>query len=128
MPIKFHKHYVTDGAVKARIFYGTGACYVKRADGQRVLRDDVVTLYAKDYGSDLHTLFPGKAENNSDLMTDYFEQSRVRLLPGDEGYDAAKLRADAVEAERRARQAAKDAAWRAANPWFHASQPQQVAA
>jgi hypothetical protein len=41
---------------------------------------DAVTVYAKGYNDNLAAVF-GAAENNSDIMTDYFEKDRVRILP-----------------------------------------------
>lgn len=83
--IKFQKFYVTDGAIKARVWYKIDG----RTDGR-----SSVTLYAKDYDGNLGKIFPGdEYQNNTDLMTDYFEKGRVVLFAGHKLYPAALLRA-----------------------------------
>ena len=67
--MKLMKHYATNGTVKARVRYSRG----------QIKGRDCVTLYAKDYGYDLDKVFP-ESENGSDMMTDYFEKSRVRIF------------------------------------------------
>jgi hypothetical protein len=86
MTIKFQKHYVTDGTIKARVHY---SAFRMTTTGQ-----DCVTLYAKSYedGRKLGQLFDDGYENNTDTMTDYFETGRVRILAGTALYDAAKAR------------------------------------
>lgn len=108
MRIKFQKFYVTDGSTKVSVSYSSGEFYgEKRADGTRPLLKGV-SLYAKDYGRDLQKLFP-TAQNDSDSSTDYFEKSRVRILPGDSLYAAAKARCDEWDAKREAQAAINDA-------------------
>lgn len=84
--IKFMKHYVTDGQIKARVHY---SAFRMTTTGQ-----ECVTLYAKSYddGRLLSKLFDAEYENNTDTMTDYFEKGRVRLLAGTPLYKAAKAR------------------------------------
>lgn len=69
--VKFMKHYVTDGRIKVKVSYS-------RTSYGGV---DKVTLYAKDYGHDLAKItgFADLYENNTDSMTDYFENGRVRI-------------------------------------------------
>lgn len=82
--IKFQKHYVTNGTDKARVSYSRGAMINGR---------DCVTLYAKDYGHALSRVFDGNGyENDTDMMTDYFDKGRVRIQPGDPLFDAAAAR------------------------------------
>lgn len=80
--IKFNKHNVTNGTIKARVRY----CAFEF--GGR----NCVTISEKDYGRNLHKLFD-VVENNTDSMSDYFENSRVRIFEGDALYAAALARA-----------------------------------
>ena len=80
--IKLNKHNVTNGTIKARVWYS-----VSEFRGR-----NCVTLSEKDYGRNLHKLFD-LVENNTDSMTDYFESSRVRIFEGDALYAAALARA-----------------------------------
>lgn len=59
-------------------------------------RDGVehVTWYAKDYegwedAEQLRSIF--EVENNSDIMTDYFETDKIRFFEGDEWFDEAMM-------------------------------------
>ncbi len=83
--IRFMKHYVTDGTLKARIHYSASAII----SGQKC-----VTLYAKshDDGPKLAAIFPGTYKNDTDMMTDYFETGLARILEGDALYPAALSR------------------------------------
>lgn len=91
MAIRFMKHYVTDGQVKARVFYTRGQRYVKQPDGSRVLRDGV-SIYAKDYGRTLRQFPALMAENGTDISTDYIEQDSAFLLPEHPMHAAALAR------------------------------------
>lgn len=82
--VRFMKHYVTDGKIKARVIY----CRTTLLDGR-----ECVTLYAKDYNRDLGKVFPESYKNASDSMSDYFETGHVRIFPGDPNYAAACGRA-----------------------------------
>jgi hypothetical protein len=115
--IKFQKFYVTDGAVKAKVFYSAGQNYRDVKAGIAGGLVDTVTLYARDYDRKLGLIFKDGYQNDTDLMTDYFDQGRVRLFPGDTLYDAALARAKQNDADRAAAQAAKAAkrAFKAAN-------------
>jgi hypothetical protein len=75
MNVKLMKHYAqnTETGAKARCWYSRG---------NLIKIGDAVTVYAKSYLDNLASVF-GEAENNSDIMTDYFEKDRVRILPGD---------------------------------------------
>ena len=100
--IKFNIHNVvdTETKVKARVHYSYG----NRTDGR-----EAVTIYARDYGRDLHKLFEN-AKNESDSMTDYFETSRVVIFADDPLFPAALHaynRAEAKDAERIAKRKAK---------------------
>jgi len=52
----------------------------------RTLPDGTITIYAKEYKR-----FPKiegfNIENESDIMTDYFEKDRVRVIPGSKLYN-----------------------------------------
>ena len=96
--IKFNRYFVTNGAVKARVFYSLD----NRIDGRKC-----VTLYAKDYasGRTLGEIFPDNYKNETDLMTDYFERGRVVLFEDSPLYVDARVRAleNEVLAERKAK-------------------------
>ena len=105
--IRFMKHFVTDGTTKAKCWYSKGTLI----DGR-----DCVTIYGTHYERDLHKVFP-QAENGTDYQTDYFENSNVRIFPGDPLYKDVLARTeankisqdahwDAVVARRAARKAA----------------------
>ena len=83
--IKFMKHYVTDGSIKARIWYSTD----NRHDMKKCVR-----LYSKDYGQGLGAMFPEAYENDTDMMTDYFDKGRVILFEDHPHYEAARKRAE----------------------------------
>lgn len=82
--IRFLKHSVTNGAIKARIHY---SAFRMVTTGQ-----DCVTLYAKSFddGRKLAQIFDAGYENDTDSQTDYFEKGRVRILAGQPLYEAAK--------------------------------------
>lgn len=86
--LKFNKYHVTDGTVKARVFYSLD----NRSDGRKV-----VTLYARDYDRSLGELFAEEYKNDTDTMTDYFDKGRVRLFEDHPSYAAARVRAEAIE-------------------------------
>lgn len=85
--IKFNKHHVTNGATKARVHYALD----NRADGRKC-----VTLYAKDYGHALGSLFSDNYKNDTDFQTDYFDKGRVVLFEDHPEYAAARVRAEQV--------------------------------
>ena len=100
--IKFQKFYVTDGVTKARVSYSSGPINVKQSDGSWGMRD-CITLYAQDYDRNLGKVLPNGYQNDTDSMTDYFDQGRVRIFPGDPLYAAALARCEANDADRNAR-------------------------
>ena len=71
-PIRFMKHYVTDGVRKAKVWY---SAFIRRTDGR-----PCVVLYAKEYMNDLHKIFSSGYRNDTDIMTDYFDKGQVTLL------------------------------------------------
>jgi hypothetical protein len=95
--VRFLDSSVKLGTLTARVHYSIN----NRADGQKG-----VTVYGKDYASELHPIFGDMAVNNSDSMTDYFEKSRVFIPEGHELYSAALERAEAKRAKDEARWAA----------------------
>jgi hypothetical protein len=103
--IKFNKHHVTDGTIKARCHYSLD----NRCDAQKC-----VTIYAKDYTGELGKLFAGSYKNDTDLMTDYFDKGRVTLFAGDPMYAAARARAESNKADDAIAAAARQAKWSAA--------------
>ncbi len=86
-PIRFLKHYVTNGAQKARVHY---SAFAMNSTGQQC-----VTLYAKKYRDEaaLTAIFADRVEDHTDLSTDYFEKAHVRILAADPLYSAALARA-----------------------------------
>ena len=94
--IRFMKHYVTDGRVKARVFYSHGVL----TDGSRP-----VTLYARDYDRVLGEIFGPLYVNDSDLMTDYFDKGHVRIREGSPLYPDAVARFQQNKADEAARYA-----------------------
>lgn len=101
MTIKFNKFQITDGTIKARVWYSLDNRTDKRA---------CVTIYARDYGHALGLLFATGYKNDTDMMTDYFDKGRVVLFADDAHYAEARARAESNEAERAAKYAAKRAA------------------
>lgn len=78
--ITFHKHYVTNGTDKARVrysYYGITSPYEPKKS---------ITMYEKDYERNLGKVFTN-VENDSDSMTDYFEENRVRVYEGEPQFD-----------------------------------------
>lgn len=82
--IKMQKYYVTNGEIKARVWYSAG----QLMDGTFA-----VTLYAKDYSRNLGKIFGSKYINNSDSMSDYFDEGKVIIRKGDPLFEAAMARA-----------------------------------
>jgi len=86
--IKFNKFCVTNGVIKARVFYGLD----DRGDGRKC-----VTLYAKDYES-FGEIFPDVYENDTEKVYGTHEGLlRLRLFESNPLYQAAR---DRVEANR----------------------------
>ena len=97
--IKFNKHHVTNGEVKARCFYSLD----NRVDGRKC-----VTIYAKDYDRNLGRVLGEAYVNDTDSASDYFDQGRAVLFEGHELYAAARARAEAEQVIKDQRQAAYD--------------------
>lgn len=88
--VKFMKYYVTDGEHKIRVSYSYGAL---------VSGVKCVTLYSKDYSHDLAKVFPGQYQNGTDIMTDYFEHGRVRIMPDSPLFSEALSRCPSYQME-----------------------------
>jgi hypothetical protein len=75
-PVKFQKFRVVLGDLKARIHYSRGVLVNGR---------DCITLYAKDYSNDLGKIAAAvegmEYQNDTDSMSDYFDQGRARIYP-----------------------------------------------
>ena len=82
-PVRFLKHYITNGIKKARVHY---SAFAMNSTGQKC-----VTLYAKSYedGAALAEILPLSFEDNTDIQTDYFEKGRARIIEGHPLYSAA---------------------------------------
>ena len=86
--IRFNKYHVTDGVNKARVFYSLD----NRTDGRKC-----VTIYAKDFGSALSKIFATEYQNDSDSMTDYFDEGKVVLFEDHSLYAAARKRVEGLQ-------------------------------
>lgn len=98
--IKFNKFNVTNGTIKARVWYSLN----NHNSGK-----PCVTIYSKDYGRELGQLIPEGYKNDTDAMTDYFDKGCVRLFEGHQHYAAAKARAEQNNRDREAQAAARSA-------------------
>ena len=87
--IEFKKHFVknTKTGAKCRVRYSNGQVFNK--SGELV---DCVTLYAKDCLDKLSPVFGLRTKNDSDSMSDYFENDRVRIFTNDPLHAAALAR------------------------------------
>jgi len=81
--IKFNKFNVTNGTVKARVWYS----FDNRIDQRKC-----VTIYAKDYTRELGKIFASEYTNNSDSMSDYFETGKVVLFEDHPLYQQARAK------------------------------------
>jgi len=79
--IKFNKYNVTNGTFKARVHYSLD---------NRIDRRKCVTIYAKDYTGELGKVFDSEYQNESDLMTDYFDKGKVVLFENHPLYATAR--------------------------------------
>lgn len=115
-PIRFLKHCVTNGTVKARVHYSLD----NRAD-----KRSCVTIYAKDYDRKLGEIFTAADyHNDTDIGTDYFDKGRVVLFADHPLYAAARARAVAIETDRyEAKQAKLTAAFNRVAPQSHWKNP-----
>ncbi len=86
--MKFRKYFVENGEFKARVFYSLD----NRVDGRKC-----VTIYAKDYAGQLGKVF-AEYKNDTDSMTDYFDQGHVDLFEDNKFYNEART---AVESFKR---------------------------
>ncbi|OGA56747.1 MAG: hypothetical protein A2710_03885 [Burkholderiales bacterium RIFCSPHIGHO2_01_FULL_64_960] len=98
MAIKFNLHHVTNGTIKARCHYSLD----NRVDGRKC-----VTIYAKDYCRALGEVLADVYINDTDSQTDYFDQGRAVLFEDHPLYAAARGRAEAINAAREAKRAAR---------------------
>jgi hypothetical protein len=96
-PIKFRQYYVANDLFKAKVSY--------HMDG-RIDKRKCVTLYARDWCRNLRHLFQDGYINESDIMTDYFEQGRVVLFEDNIHYPEARKVAEMIAAKREAKRGA----------------------
>jgi hypothetical protein len=87
--IKFNKYNVvdTETKVKARVMYSLD----NRVDGR-----ECVTIYAKDYDRALGEVFAEGYVNETDDMTDYFDQGKVVLFADHPLYEAARKKVEQI--------------------------------
>jgi hypothetical protein len=76
MNIKFRKHFIQSGEIKAKVRYSFN---------NHISGKPCVTVYAKDYVRALSKIF-ASAQNDTDISTDYFDKDRVHFFEGDEHY------------------------------------------
>lgn len=76
--VTFHKYFVTNGQDKARVHYSPN---IMAKGGAKC-----ITLYEKDYERNLQKILPN-VRNDSDSMTDYFEENRWTVLEGSAEYN-----------------------------------------
>ena len=87
MTIKFRKYFVTNGTTKAKIRYSLD----NRIDGRKC-----VSLNANDWTRDLHKIFKSEYRNETDSMTDYFDQGCVNLFEDHALYAEARSVAEST--------------------------------
>lgn len=77
------KHFITNGTIKARVRYSAHKMTSTGAN--------VVTVYAKSYedGNKLAEILSETYENETDIMTDYFEKGRARIFESNPIYQQA---------------------------------------
>ena len=85
--VKFQKHRVVKGDLKARVFYST---YFNDRLGCKV-----VSVYAKDYDRNLGRIIPDLYKNDTDTQVDYFDQGSITIPAGHPLYAEALARAEA---------------------------------
>lgn len=83
--IKFNKYHVTDGKVKARVWYSLD----NRTDGRKC-----VTIYARDYTRELQDILPANYKNETRSEIDFFEKGRAVLFEDHPLYAIARQRAE----------------------------------
>ena len=99
--VKFNLYNVTNGTNTARVGYSLD---------NHVSGRPCVTLYAKDYDHALGLIVSEGYENDTDLMSDYFDKGRVRLFEGHPLYNAARIAAEKKHAKDEAKYAPRRAA------------------
>ena len=94
MDIKFRQYYVANDLFKAKVSYSLD---------NRIDKRKCVTIYARDWCRNLRHVFQDGYRNDSDMMTDYFEQGRVELFEGNQHYEEARKVAEMIAAKREAK-------------------------
>lgn len=94
MNIKFKQYYVANELFKAKVSYSLD---------NRIDKRKCVTIYARDWCRSLRHVFHDGYINDTDLMSDYFDQGRVVLFEGDEHYVEARKVAEMMAAKREAK-------------------------
>ena len=94
MSVKFRLYHVARGDLKARVSYHMD----NRIDGKCC-----VTIYAKDWCRTLGKILSEGYRNETDSMTDYFEQGSVVLFEDSPYYIEARKVAESIAAKRQAK-------------------------
>lgn len=87
--VKFNKYNVAANGLKARVWYSLDNC----VDSDYNVRK-CVTIYAKDYGSDLGKIIGGAYENRTDTQSDVFDRGHADLFESHPLYAAARAAAE----------------------------------
>lgn len=95
-PVRFLMYKVTNGIDSCKVWYSESDY---EYNGERVQH---ITVYEKGYSRNLHEIFPG-AQNESDAMTDYFEESRYVITPDSPYWNDAKAIVEKINAKAQAR-------------------------
>ena len=81
--IKFSKGFLTVNGKRCGVYY-SHSCWISGVN------PDTIKVRPKKYSFPDGFTEAFEIENNSDMMTDYFEKDSLRLIPGDSLYQAAK--------------------------------------
>lgn len=101
MAIRFLDHHVTDGAVKARVFYSL--------DTGNPAEGPCVTVFARDYSRTLRVIFGAEYKDRTESVTDYYDEGDVTFHVGHPHYAAARAAAERARQRRAAQVASRDA-------------------
>lgn len=90
MAVKFSPKRISNGRDWCGVHYGTGP-YVSLPAG-------TITVYCKGtiFPASIRKVMASNLENNSDMMTDYFEADKLRILPGSPYHAEAAKAAEAA--------------------------------
>jgi hypothetical protein len=76
--VKFNKYFVTNGVLKSKVHYSPN---IMARGGAKC-----ITVYERGYTNNLHKILDN-VRNDSDIMTDYFEEDRRTYIEGSKEYN-----------------------------------------